>query len=237
MGDVIMRKSVKRINAVAVAVSVVIILATVYLSFSMFIPAVTGKSFGFFEIKSYQYVDTKDWRLLLVNSERPLPKKFSVKLKTLEDGFQVDERIYPELLEMLEDMRQDGIRPKINSAYRTKKQQKELFDNRVKEYEIYGATHEQAVKKAYRYVSKPGESEHESGLALDIGADKTCTAEQVQRWLKDNSWKYGFIMRYPATKVGITGINYEPWHYRYVGKQAAKEINSRGICLEEYLKK
>lgn len=85
-------------------------------------------------------------------------------------------------------------------------------------------------------MAVPGTSEHQLGLALDINAEKgKCTNDELYQWLEKNSYKYGFILRYPTNKVEITGTNYEPWHYRYVGKEAEKEIYARGICLEEYL--
>ena len=90
-------------------------------------------------------------------------------------------------------------------------------------------------------MAVPGTSEHQLGLALDIVdvanqvLDERQENTEVQKWLMKNSWKYGFILRYPTDKSDITGISYEPWHYRYVGKEAAKEIYEAGICLEEYL--
>lgn len=90
-------------------------------------------------------------------------------------------------------------------------------------------------------MAVPGTSEHQLGLALDIVDISNQTLDEsqentpVQKWLMNNSWRYGFILRYPTDKSDITGISYEPWHYRYVGKKAAKEIYDAQICLEEYL--
>ena len=90
-------------------------------------------------------------------------------------------------------------------------------------------------------MARPGTSEHQLGLALDIvdldyqQLDTRQEETPEQKWLMENSWKYGFILRYPTDKSNITGIIYEPWHYRYVGKEAAKVIHEKGICLEEYL--
>ena len=97
--------------------------------------------------------------------------------------------------------------------------------------------------EAARWVARPGTSEHQTGLALDIVAasyqvlDEKQEDTAEQQWLMENSWKYGFILRYPSEKSGITGIGYEPWHYRYVGRAAAAEIHCAGVCLEEYLGK
>jgi D-alanyl-D-alanine carboxypeptidase len=90
-------------------------------------------------------------------------------------------------------------------------------------------------------VEVPRGSEHNLGLAIDFGSisnqriDETFDEEPESQWLKDNAWKYGFILRYPQNKQAITGVEYEAWHYRYVGKQAAKDMHERNICLEEYL--
>ena len=104
-----------------------------------------------------------------------------------------------------------------------------------------GVPEDRVEAEAARWVAKPGTSEHQTGLALDIVAagyqildeEQEDTAEQ--KWLMENSWKYGFILRYPSEKSDITGIGYEPWHYRYVGKAAAADIYRTGVCLEEYL--
>ena len=104
-----------------------------------------------------------------------------------------------------------------------------------------GYSKKDAKAKAATSVARPGTSEHQLGLAVDIvdKSHQTLDAAQedtpVQQWLLENSWKYGFILRYPNQKSNLTGIIYEPWHYRYVGQAAAQEIHERGICLEEYL--
>ena len=111
----------------------------------------------------------------------------------------------------------------------------------IPEWESTGVPEDRVEAEAARWVAKPGTSEHQTGLALDIVAagyqildeEQEDTAEQ--KWLMENSWKYGFILRYPSEKSDITGIGYEPWHYRYVGKAAAADIYRTGVCLEEYL--
>ena len=91
---------------------------------------------------------------------------------------------------------------------------------------------------AGQWVAIPGTCEHALGLAVDINADKEQSSnEEVYNWLAENAWRYGFILRYPKGKEDITGIDYEPWHYRYVGKEVAKEIYEEGITLEEYVGK
>lgn len=182
-----------------------------------------------------------DWRLLLVNARNPLPEGFTVELKTLEDGQAVDRRIWPDLCRMLEAAREAGLSPLICSAYRTNAQQQSLFLRKIRRLEAQGLPHQEAREEAARVVAPPGTSEHETGLALDITAQSYPVLEQdqedtpEQQWLMENAWRFGFILRYPQGKTEITGICYEPWHYRYVGREAAKEIKEKGLCLEEYL--
>ena len=93
-----------------------------------------------------------------------------------------------------------------------------------------------AEETAMEWVALPGTSEHQLGLAVDINADTSkCSRDDVYNWLLENSYKYGFIQRYPSGKTSITRVANEPWHYRYVGKEAAEEIHQSGLCLEEYV--
>ena len=180
-------------------------------------------------------VQDDDWKLILVNADHPLPEDFTVTLKELRYGHQVDERIYPELQQMFDDARAAGIFPLINESFRTRDRQQEIMDKYIAGYEAEGMSHEEAVNKAHQIVAIPGTSEHELGLALDIIAEYDSDSSATWSWLKENCWRYGFILRYPADKVDITGISFEPWHFRYVGTQAAKDIMEQGLCLEEYI--
>ena len=185
----------------------------------------------------------EDWRLLLVNPWNALPEDYAVELATLANGLQVDERIYDDLSAMLTDCRDAGLEPIVCSAYRTEAKQRQLYANKVARVRASGVPEDQVEAEAARWVARPGTSEHQTGLALDIVAasyqilDEKQEDTAEQQWLMENSWKYGFILRYPSEKSGITGIGYEPWHYRYVGKAAAAEIHRTGVCLEEYLGK
>jgi D-alanyl-D-alanine carboxypeptidase len=142
---------------------------------------------------------------------------------------------------MMDDCREEGLEPLICSSYRTVKRQEELYQKKVREFQAQGLAFKAAEEEAARVVALPGTSEHHLGLAVDIvdmnyqQLDTHQETTKVQKWLKENSWRYGFILRYPTDKTDITGIVYEPWHYRYVGKEAAAEIYEQGICLEEYL--
>lgn len=184
---------------------------------------------------------SNEWNLILVNPWNPVPKNYDVNLVQIQSGHSVDARCYPDLQNMLTDCRNAGLYPLICSSYRTQEKQQELFTERVNELLVQGYSIEDAYDKAATSVAKPGTSEHQIGLAVDIVdqhhqiLDSSQESTLVQQWLMENCWKYGFILRYPNGTSDLTGIIYEPWHYRYVGKKAAKEIHKRGICLEEYL--
>lgn len=183
-----------------------------------------------------------DWNLLLVNGDNPLPEDFQVpELTQLKNGHAVDSRIYPALQQMVDDARAAGLSPLICSSYRTQEKQQTLFDQQVQKYLARGCSQEEARQEAARWVALPGTSEHQSGLAVDIvdTANQNLNQQQedtpVQQWLMTHCADYGFILRYPTDKGEETGIGYEPWHYRYVGTEAAREIMGQGLCLEEYL--
>ena len=176
-----------------------------------------------------------DWKLILVNAEHPVPEDYSVTLKELRNDQWVDERIYPELQQMFDDARVEGIYPLINESYRSAERQQEILDNYIAAYEAEGLSTEEAQQRALEVVAKPGTSEYQLGLALDIIVEYEEDSTVTWQWLKENCWRYGFILRYPEDKTEITGISYEPWHFRYVGAEAAQQITERGITLEEYL--
>lgn len=177
-----------------------------------------------------------DWNLILVNKWNYMPNDYKVTLTKLRNNQAVDERIYPELQEMFDSARRNNIYPLVVSSYRTFEEQQELMNNQINEYKKQGYSISKAKQLAENRVAIPGTSEHQIGLAVDINAEtEESTKEEVNQWLYENSYKFGFILRYPDNKTDITGINYEPWHYRYVGKEGAKEIYEQGLCLEEYI--
>jgi D-alanyl-D-alanine carboxypeptidase len=192
------------------------------------------------EPSSEKAADT-NWQLLLVNPWNALPEEFTVELASLKNGMRVDARIYEELNDMLSDCLAEGLHPIVCSAYRTQATQSRLYNNKVARLRAVGYKKEEAQTEAGRWVAVPGTSEHQTGLALDIVAssyqilDEKQEQTAEQQWLMENSWRYGFILRYPSDKGKITGIGYEPWHYRYVGKEAAAAMHESGQCLEEYL--
>lgn len=188
-----------------------------------------------------QRISDLPWYLTLINSENPIDDNYQITLTRLRNKQAIDSRCYPELQSMMDDCRAAGLSPIICSSYRTYEKQQDLFEQQVQEFINQGYGKLDAQKKAAGAVARPGTSEHELGLAIDIVDESNQRLNQyqentaVQRWLMQNSWRYGFILRYPSDKTDITGIQYEPWHYRFVGKEAAKEIYENNWTLEEYL--
>ncbi|MCI9011115.1 MAG: M15 family metallopeptidase [Oscillibacter sp.] len=182
------------------------------------------------------------WNLILVNGDHPLPQDFQVpEFTQLINGHAIDKRAYPALQRMMDDCRAEGLEPTICSSYRSWEKQEELFQRKVQSCLPQAGSLEEAEEQAAVWVARPGTSEHQAGLAVDIvdksyqlldeGQEKTA----VQQWLMEHCAEYGFILRYPTEKSALTGVGYEPWHYRYVGEEAAGEIMRQGLCLEEYL--
>lgn len=183
-----------------------------------------------------------EWNLRLVSAAHPLPEDFTApELTQLRNNQAIDKRAYPALQQMMDDARAAGLQPLICSSYRTRATQKRLFQNKADTLAKQGFSREEAEARAAQWVARPGTSEHEAGLAVDIVdtnyqmLDEQQEQTPVQQWLMEHRADYGFILRYPPDKSDLTGIGYEPWHYRYVGEEAAKEIMEQGICLEEYL--
>lgn len=174
-----------------------------------------------------------DWHLTLVNRWNPIPENYEVNLVEVAGGEQVDERIYGPLMEMLEAAKEDNWNqlPLVVSGYRTQEKQQRLYDDKIAKYRGQGCSESEAKEMAEQWVAVPGYSEHQLGFAVDING----ATYDVYLWLQENSYKYGFIFRYPGNKTEITGTAEEVWHYRYVGVEAAAEIYEQGICLEEYL--
>jgi len=179
---------------------------------------------------------SQEWNLILVNYNHPIPKNYDIELTELSNGRRVDSRMYPYLQKMFDQMRSEGIYPIVGEGYRTADEQEQMMKDKIEAYINEGYSKKTAKKLAKTIVAAVGTSEHQLGLAVDINADKTLsTNDDVYTWLADHAYQYGFILRYPADKTKLTGIGYEPWHYRYVGKNAAKEIFTQGLCLEEYI--
>ena len=182
-----------------------------------------------------------DWNLLLVNKQHPVPDNYTVELGTIAGAMKCDARILPELFAMLQAAKDDGVYLSVCSPYRDLARQEMLFNRKIKLYMGYGYSYMEAYIKASEYVMVPGSSEHQIGLALDIISNNYTSLDEgfektdAGKWLKEHCDEYGFILRYPKGKEYITGIGYEPWHFRYVGKEAASIIMDNDITLEEFV--
>ena len=184
--------------------------------------------------------DKDDWRLILVNKQHSVPADYEFPLGDLTANLQCDERVIDDLVWMLRDARSAGMNIWIVSPYRSGDKQENLFNYDLGKYMSSGMNYFDAYQLAAEAVTLPGTSEHQIGLAFDIvnneyahlGEGFADTKEGI--WLAENCYKYGFILRYPKDKEYITTIEYEPWHFRYVGREAAAYMTIKGLTLEEF---
>jgi len=174
--------------------------------------------------------------LILVNPWNPVPEGYidTIVMEDIGDGYLLDSRACGDFKAMIDAMHADDLWPTVNSAYRDHETQTQLYENKLEDYESEGYTPEEAETLAAQWVAVPGTSEHEAALAVDLSMYED-TSDEVHLWLRENSWRYGFIYRYPEDKLEVTGIQPEPWHYRYVGRTHAESIYHSGLTLEEYI--
>ena len=188
-----------------------------------------------------QNEETRPWYLMLVNQSHPMEDGYVPELANIDDSHQVDARVLESLQNMLKAASDEGYSLYVCSAYRSVDRQKELFNESMIDYVNQGMTYYEAAIETAKSIAWPGESEHATGLAMDIvssdyaGLDEKQGETDDQKWLMEHCYEYGFILRYPKDKSEDTGIIYEPWHYRYVGVEAALAIRDQGVTLEEYL--
>lgn len=182
-----------------------------------------------------------DWQLILINKQHAVPDDYDFNLAQLYSNIECDERVTADLVNMLDAARTDGVELFVCSAYRDVNRQQVLFEKKIKMYMQRGLSYTESYEITSQSVTVPGASEHQIGMAFDI---VTSNYQQLNsgfgeteagKWLKRNCADYGFILRYPEEKEDITGITYEPWHFRYVGVDNAKYIMENGITLEEYI--
>lgn len=184
--------------------------------------------------------DSSDWRLILVNKQHSIPEDYTFPLGTITGSMQCDERILEELLAMMQAARADGVDLVVCSPYRDYNRQTYLFERKITRYMNAGMSYMDAYKTASMSVTSPNASEHRIGLAIDFYSssymrlDTGFADTEAGKWLAAHSYEYGFILRYPEGKEYITGIGYEPWHFRYVGVEAATVITEKEITLEEF---
>jgi D-alanyl-D-alanine carboxypeptidase len=175
------------------------------------------------------YFTSTGKRFVLTNIWNPVPDDYETELTEI-DGFRVSVECYDALVELIAACEAAGNPCKFTSIYRSYNRQVELFEKKVNKLMGQGYSRAAAEKETAKSIAVPGTSEHQLGLAVDLK-----NGSGTYRWLAENSWKYGFIMRYPSGKTEKTGIYYEPWHYRYVGTELAKELYDLGLCVEEYM--
>lgn len=191
------------------------------------------------DYSNYQF-KPDDWRLILINKQHSIPEDYAFPLGTITGSMQCDERILEDLLAMMQAAKKDGVDLVICSPYRDYNRQTYLFERKITRYMNAGMSYMDAYKTASIAVTAPNASEHQIGLAIDFysstytSLDEGFADTETGKWLAAHSYEYGFILRYPKGKEYITGIEYEPWHFRYVGIEAATVITEKGITLEEF---
>ncbi|MBE5881752.1 MAG: D-alanyl-D-alanine carboxypeptidase family protein [Lachnospiraceae bacterium] len=190
------------------------------------------------DIRSF---DKNDWKIMLINKQHPIPDDYEFTLAVIKGSMKCDERIIPELQQMMQAAQNDGVSLVIRSPYRDYERQIYLFNRKIKNYMKSKMSYLESYRTTAQAVTVPGASEHQVGLALDITSDTYTTLTEgfadteAGEWLENHSYEYGFILRYPDGKEDITGISFEPWHFRYVGKNAAKYMYDHELTLEEFV--
>lgn len=190
--------------------------------------------------------DLSAWNMVLVNKSTPVPEDYQLNLTTVDisasdDEVQFDARAADALKQMMDAGNAAGMDLCIVSTYRTIEYQEELYNRKIQQYRNQGKNEEDAVAVASTIVTPPGCSEHNIGLAADIVGQGYDTLDSgfedtdAGKWLAAHCAEYGFILRYPEDKSEITDIIYEPWHFRYVGRDAASYITEHNLCLEEFI--
>ncbi len=185
--------------------------------------------------------DKNAWNLILVNKTHPVPEDYEMELATIKGNMKCDKRVLDILTNMLNAASKDKVNLIVCSPYRDYQLQEVLFNRRVDAYVANGYSYMDAYRLTSTKVIVPGASEHQLGLAFDIVTDYHAVLDYefgdtvAGKWLKNHCAEYGFILRYPRGKEKITGIEYEPWHFRYVGIEAATYIMENELTLEEFI--
>lgn len=187
------------------------------------------------------------WAMFLVNNQNPITREYA-------EGFErslvyeswreyyMDSRMAEYIKQMIDDAQKDDIQLIVVSSYRSFEKQEENIRNSIQDrMDRLGMTEEEARIDTMREVQSPGCSEHNAGIAADIMSDEYTGMDddgfkdtKAFAWLQENAAKYGFILRYPENGYESTGISYEPWHYRFVGRYYAQLLTDKGVTLEEY---
>lgn len=205
------------------------------------------------DISEYlEYIhSTDEYIYTLVNKQNPVDKTFPEDQDALIEipaKYRKTDVIYLHYIaeKALEAMMQDMFALGYNdtyvtSAYRRYDKQQQIFDKYVNDLVNQGMSYDDAYAEVLKDTALPGQSEHQTGLCVDLTTKSIMTVDnrfadtEVFAWLQHNAWKYGFVLRYPEDKVNITGYSYESWHYRFVGFEVAKIMHQTGLCYEEYI--
>ena len=185
-------------------------------------------------------IDISSWEYTLANKDNLLPADYSPELTAVENGQYFDSRAADALNEFIAAAKAEGLTVYITSSFRGYDTQEYLFNKKVSEYISPEGSREAAIEKAKTIVAYPGTSEHQLGLACDIvdkyysSMNETLESTALSQWMAGHSAEYGFILRYPKNTTDITGVMFEPWHYRYVGKEAAAYMTKNGLTFEEF---
>jgi len=180
------------------------------------------------------YFTPRGIHVVLVNADHPVPDYYKLELQNFLPWHDVAAIAHEPLTRMLEDCKAAGYEYEFNSAYRSIKVQEDILWARTQEHIDIGFTPAEAYAEARKTVALPGTSEHHLGLAVDV-LNVDNAQKKALDWLGQHCWEYGFILRYAEEKAAITGIVYEPWHFRYVGTEVSMAMKDTGLCLEEYL--
>lgn len=182
-------------------------------------------------------IDEEKWYLTLVNSSYRIPDSYEPDLVYVcGSGERLDRKVAEHYENMYNAALKDGVTLTPCSGYRSYELQERNYNNKISFFESQGYSYEDAKIKAATIIMPPGSSEHNLGYAMDIVCvDEWFEDTEEFQWLTENAADYGFIMRYPKDKQDITKVIYEPWHWRYVGVELAKELKDSGLVLEEYM--
>ena len=183
-------------------------------------------------------LNSENWATTLISKKHPLGKTYSPNLAPVIDGSSVtaDTRVADAYKLMYADALKEGLVLTPYSAYCSYSRQQTNYENKVQAFVLQGMTEDEAKANAEKRIEPAGCSENGAGLSVDIvSASAGFSSTDEYKWLVNNAHKYGFVLRYPEDKTYITGIIYQPWHWRYVGIEVANEMKSNNLCLEEYL--
>ncbi len=179
-----------------------------------------------------------NWALTLINKNYPLDKNYSPSTAVVIEGSNVtaDIRVAESYRQMYNAALTEDVILTPYSGYCGYQRQKTIYENKVQAFILQGLSEDEAKKNAEKRVEPAGCSENGAGLSVDVlSASAGFASTNEYKWLVANAHNYGFVLRYPEDKTEITGMIYQPWHWRYVGVEVATEMKENNLCLEEFL--